>query len=170
MTSPTATDRSLASLRALVHSFFPTLRFFGRYRYAVHAATATTFEGVSVDASVAPRLPTGVPYAQALAGSSCIPTPGTIAHVMFADGDPAQPVCVGFEGGGASTTTVIDATGEVDVGASAGKVNAGRADATVLRDGDTVTISPGNMSGPVTGIVTITLGQGVPVAVSRLKA
>lgn len=106
---PSPIDRSLAAFRALVRSVFPALRYFGRYRYSVHSATATTFDGVPVDVSVAPALPAGVPYAQALAGSSCIPTAGSIAHVMFADGDPSMPVCVGFEGSAASTTTTIDA-------------------------------------------------------------
>lgn len=157
---PTNLDRSLAAFRALVRSVFPTLRYFGRYRYSVHNATASTFDGVPVDASVAPALPVGVPFAPALIGSSCIPTQGTIAHVMFADGDPSQPVCVGFEQGGASTTTAIDA-GAINLGAAAG---------AVVRDGDTVSITPGNGAGVVAGIVSITLGQGSPPAVSKVKA
>ncbi len=109
---PTSLDRTLAAFRALVRSVYPALRYFGRYRYSVHSATATTFDGIPVDATVAPSLPTGVPYAQALAGSSCVPTQGTIAHVMFADGDPGQPVCVGFENGGGASAVVL-ATGTV---------------------------------------------------------
>jgi hypothetical protein len=40
----------------------------------------------------------------------------------------------------------------------------------VVREGDTVSISPGNGSGPVTGIVSITLGQGTPPAKSKVMA
>lgn len=158
---PTNLDRSLAAFRALVRSVFPTLRYFGRYRYSVHNATATTFDGVPVDASVAPALPVGVPFAPALIGSSCIPTQGTIAHVMFADGDPSQPVCVGFEQGGASATTAIDA-GAINLGAAAG---------TLPRAGDTVLIT-GTVTGTtVSGVLTITSGTAqTPPAVSKVKA
>lgn len=143
---PTTLDRSLASFRSLVRSVFPALRYFGRYRYAVHGATATTFDGIPVDATVAPKLPTGVPYAQALAGSSCIPTQGTIAHVMFADGDPGQPVCVGFEGGGSSSV----------VNVPAGAVNLADAQNPVIRAGDKIAIdvTPGPTLGTVSFIGT----------------
>ncbi len=139
---PTSLDRTLAAFRALVRSVYPALRYFGRYRYSVHSATATTFDGIPVDATVAPALPTGVPYAPALAGSSCIPTQGTIAHVMFADGDPGQPWCVGFESGGASSATTIDA----------GAVNLGDAYKPPVRETDTYTAT-----GVVPGTITLTL-------------
>ena len=142
MTQPTSLDRSLAAFRALVRSVFPALRYFGRYRYSVHSATATTFDGIPVDATVAPKLPTGVPYALSLAGSSCVPTQGTIAHVMFADGDPGQPVCVSFEGGGSSTTTTINA----------GTVNIGDGFAPLARVGDTYTL--GTATGPLMFVST----------------
>ncbi len=146
MTTPTAADRTLDAFRRLVRSVFPLALYFGRYRYAVHSATATTFDGTPVNADVAPALPTGVPYAPSLAGSSCIPTQGTIAHVMFADGDPGQPWCVGFEGTGASTTTAIDA-GSVLFGAGA---------ATVIREGDKIALdlTPGPTLGTISFIGT----------------
>jgi hypothetical protein len=156
---PTSLDRTLAAFRALVRSVYPALRYFGRYRYSVHSATAVTFDGIPVDATVAPALPTGVPYAQALAGSSCVPTQGTIAHVMFADGDPGQPVCVGFERATAvgvvvlPTAATIDATGAVNVGPSAGAVNLGDGFARLVREGDTYTL--GTATGPLTFVSTL---------------
>lgn len=157
MTNPTAADRTLDAMRRLVRTFFPALVYLGRYRYTVHSATASTFDGTPVNPDVAPQLPTGVPYALALAGSSCIPVAGTIAHVMFADGDPGQPVCVGFETTGGSTTTAIDA----------GAINLGAALGTVVRQGDTISIAS---VPPVAGIITITLGLGVPPVPSKVKA
>lgn len=151
MTPPTAADRTLDAMRRLVRTFFPALAYFGRYRYTVHSATAATFDGTPVNADVAPQLPTGVPYALALAGSSCVPVAGTIAHVMFADGDPGQPVCVGFEGVSVDTlpsASTVDATGSVSIGGNAGAVGLADAATTVVRVGDSIAIDP------MTGVVS----------------
>lgn len=146
MTSPTAFDRTLAAFRALVRLVSPQLLYFGRYRYSVHSATATAFDGIPVDISVAPALPVGVPYAQALAGSSCIPAVGSIAHVMFADGDPGQPVCVGFE------IPVVNLPSEITINAS-GAVNLGDGFARLVREGDVYTL--GTATGPLTFVSTV---------------
>lgn len=156
MTTPTAADRTLDAMRRLVRTFFPALAYFGRYRYSVHSATASTFDGTPVNPDVAPALPTGVPYAPALAGSSCIPVAGTIAHVMFADGDPGQPVCVGFEGVTIPTAATVDATSPVAVGPSGGAVvGSPTTPARYVREGDVYNI--GTATGPLTFVSTTQL-------------
>lgn len=153
MTTPTAADRTLDAMRRLVRTFFPALVYLGRYRYTVHSATASTFDGTPVNPDVAPQLPTGVPYALALAGSSCVPVAGTIAHVQFADGDPGQPVCVGFEGAVVPSAATVDATAPVAVGPTGGAVTGSpTTPSRYAREGDIYTL--GLSTGPLTFVST----------------
>lgn len=166
---PTTLDRTVSAMRSLVLSFLPQLVYWIVHEYRVEESDGITFSGTPTDASFSPQLPTQVPYSPALAGSSCIVPVGTLAYVAFANADPSRPVLVRFAAT-LPTSARIDATGKVIVGPSAAEVDVGRADAIVVRDGDTISITPGNGAGPVAGIVSITTGQGLPVAKSRLKA
>lgn len=103
--SPTALDRMLAALRLLVRNFFPALTYWIVHEYAVEESDGTTFSGLPTDAGFSPALPTRVPYAPSLAGSSCVVPIGTLAYVGFANADPSKPFLVRF-GAGASATQV----------------------------------------------------------------
>lgn len=167
---PTDSDRLLRAFRKLVLSCMPQLVYWIAHEYTVIESDGSTFSGLPTDADFSPQLPTRVPYAPSLAGSQCVVPQGTLAHVIFVNADSSKPRCVGFDLPSIPTSATVDASNKVIVGVSASEVDAGRADAIVVRDGDTISITPGNMSGTVTGIVSITLGQGSPVAKSRLKA
>ncbi len=176
---PTDADRLLRAFRKLITSCMPQLVYWIAHEYTVIESDGTTFSGLPTDADFSPQLPTRVPYAPSLAGSQCVVPQGTLAHVVFVNADASKPRCVGFDLPSVPTSATVDASASLVLGPTSDQIRVGgsdnavlvaRADATVLRDGDTVSISPGNMSGPVTGVITITLGQGVPPAVSRLKA
>ncbi len=121
MSDPTALDRTLVSMRALVKSFFPGLLYFIVHEYSVAESDGATFSGLPTDAGFSPALPTRVPYSPSLAGSSCIVPVGTLAYVGFANADRGKPYLVRFGAGATSTATTIDA-GAMTIGASASAV------------------------------------------------
>jgi hypothetical protein len=105
-----------------------------------------------------PHLPSLAAVEQWLPGGmAVVPKVGARCLVAFRDARSGTPAVVGYEPGG-----VPD---EVDWDADAVKL--GRADGTVVREGDTISIAGPS---PASGIVSITLGQGSPVAVSKVKA
>lgn len=140
--APTALDRTLVSLRALVLSFLPALKYWIVHEYSVHESDGATFSGLPTDATFSPQLPTRVPYAPALAGATCIVPQGTLAYVGFANADPSKPYLVRFGAGATSTTTTIDA----------GTVNIGDGFARIVREGDVYTV--GVATGPITFVST----------------
>lgn len=87
---------------------------------------------------------------------------GSLVLVAFVAGDPRRPfIAFGPEVGSSTPPAVA-----VDADA----INCGAALGTVIREGDTVSITPGNSSGVVTGMVSITLGLGSPPVKSKVKA
>jgi len=90
--------------------------------------------------------------------------PGANVIVAFIEGDPAQPIVTNFEPKGGPgfrpAKLTIDAVGAIELGAAVG---------TVIRQGDTITISPGNGAGPVTGAIALTAGAP-PILPSKVKA
>jgi hypothetical protein len=68
------------------------------------------------------------------------------------------------------SATKIDTSGTMTLGASSTGVNIGPALGAVIRVGDTILISPGNGAGPVAGVVSVTIGLGVPPLPSTVKA
>jgi hypothetical protein len=88
---------------------------------------------------------------------------GSLVVVGFVQGDPSRPfIAWGPEDGSSTPPAVTIDADAIKLGAALG---------TVVREGDTVSIAPGNGSGPVTGIVSITLGLGTPTPEkSKVKA
>lgn len=146
MTPPTPIDRSLAAFRTLVLSVIPQAVYWIVHEYSVVDSDGATFSGRPTDAAFSPDLPTRVPYSPSLAGSSCVVPAGTLAYVGFANGDGGKPYLVRF-GSGLPTSSTVDATGSVNVGASASKVLAGSATRWALGDGDVVTFN--GFTGPI---------------------
>jgi len=162
MTTPvTAADRTLAAMRALIASVFPSLRFYLAHEYSVQGSDGATFSGVPTDPTFSPALPTRVPYSPSLAGSSAVVPNGALAHVVFINGDPSKPRCVGFDLPTIPTSVAVDATGTASIGTSASSVVLAAATpvitspaaATLQRRvvcyGDTVSVG-GSAIGPVT--------------------
>lgn len=138
---PTASDRTLAAMRKLVASFFPSLIYWIAHEYSVQQSDGATFAGIATDPGFSPALPTRVPYAPSLAGSSCVVPVGTLAHVIFINADPSKPRCVGFDLPAVPTVTSINA----------GTIALGTAEARLVREGDVYSV--GSAVGPITFIM-----------------
>jgi hypothetical protein len=84
---------------------------------------------------------------------------GSTVLVAFVEGDPARPfIAFGPE---------VGAEPPLEVAIDADAIHLGRAHGTVVREGDTISIAS---VPPVVGVVTITVGQGIPPAKSRVLA
>jgi hypothetical protein len=148
MSDPTTNDRTLDAFRLLVRNEDPVRTYQGLHEYAVQRADASTFDGAPTDPDYSPALPTQVPYRPALAGSSCVPTVGTLAYVMFANSNPSKPVLVAF-GPTLPTSATVDATGIVEIGPTAEAVHLAGGNVTltdgtgrVVRYGDPIVFGP----------------------------
>lgn len=147
--SATAADRALSAFRRLVATVFPGFLYALVHEYAVAESDGLTFSGTPTDPDFSPPLPTGVPYAPSLAGSSCVVPVGTLAYVGFANADPGKPYLVRFAQV-TPTSTAVDASGTVTVGASGTAVVLGAPTTPqrFAREGDTYTL------GTATGVLT----------------
>jgi hypothetical protein len=103
--TPTS-DRLWSSFRKLVALLVAPTRFYGRYNYTVANPSLTTIDGTPVDPSLGLPAINGVPL---MSDSIATYTPpaGGLCHIMFLDGDPAQPICVWTAG----TATVVNVMG-----------------------------------------------------------
>jgi len=99
------------------------------------------------------------------AGYSAAYKPGSLVLVGFVEGKATRPfIAFGGEVGGPGTVPLeatIDATETTTIGSSSSDVLLAEGAAAVLRVGDTISISPGNGSGPVAGVVTFS-GPSLP--------
>lgn len=174
MIAPTASDRALAAMRALVRSFFPQLVYFYPHEYSVAESDGTTFSGTPTDATISPPLTTRVPYSPSLAGSSCVVPVGTLAHVVFVNADPSKPRCVGFDLPAIPTQATVDASSTMNVGPSASTVQVGSTFAATPitavghfpRYGDGVSIVPAVGPPLAVGVLTFT-GPAGPVSTGK---
>lgn len=128
---PTASDRTMVALRALMRAEDPQRVPAGIWEYQVQGATSTTFDGSPTEQNFPLPPVVGVPYRSSFAGATCTPTQGTLAYVAFANQDPTRPILIAF----GPTTPVamsLDANTTVTVGASSTQVNLGGAGAVAL--------------------------------------
>ena len=159
-TPPSAMDRLLASLRAIIRAELPQLTFFGSYEYSIQGAGPSTVDVQPTDTTIGLPTLTSVPLRSSLLGSVVTTQAiGGLALIRFVNGDPSRPVCT-------SITTIpeqatIDATGVINIGPSAAKVVLAGGTQGVARVGDSVTIflAPGSY---VTGTMTPVSGSPVP--------
>lgn len=153
-----ATDRAMGAFRKLVLSVYPAAIYWIVHEYSVVTSDGLTFSGRPTDESFSPALPTNVPYAPALAGTSSIVPAGTLAYVGFANADPSKPYLVRF-GSGLPTDTTIDATDTISIGLDASKIFLGgttvatapttaAAERRVVCYGDNLSV--GSAAGPIT--------------------
>lgn len=176
----------VAALRAVVIEIFPHLRFAGDLEYSVQSQDGDRVDLRPVDARLKlPPLP-AVPFrgAPGVAGELAA---GTRVIVRFVNSDPGRPYVAAVIGADddafVPVSLRIDATTEVELGASAADVKLAAALARALRDGEMVKISGllDSTSNAVTspsGLVKIELdplmlaaGPGAPgVGYSKVKA
>lgn len=166
--APTAADRSMAALRAIVRAEDPERVAAGIWEYQVERADAATFDGSPTSADFPLPALVGVPYRGALAGASCVPARGTLAYVAFANQDSTRPVLVAF-GPTVPEAATLDATGTLALGPSSSSVvlasgseSVSPADAVgrFVRYGDPLTV------GAATGVAALPGPTGL---VSKVK-
>lgn len=146
-----AENRLVRALSALASEAHPRAPYAFPYRYRV---VEMVVDRVVLQAV---RRAAGLPDALAvsvwpgMAGLSAELTPGAVVLVQFIEGDASLPVITHHspKGSGAfrPVTVAIDASGTVEVGASADSVSVGAGAARVIREGDNVTV--GTETGPI---------------------
>lgn len=150
----------IATLREATMRAFPWLPYVGNHTFRLAARNAdNTFDLEPIDEALAPlrRVPEHL-----IGGAYVKPIVGTLVVVVYRDNNPERPMIVQGSPLDLSVPDQIKFDARfIDLGAAAG---------TMVRDGDTVQVSPGNGSGPVSGILTITSGTAqVPPALSKVK-
>lgn len=117
---PSVLDRLWTSFRALVGIEIAPLRFLGTYGYTITDTDGTTVDATPNDPSQ--NLPDGKGWLMrsCVCGGTATPTVGNKCLVTFENGDPSIPICVGCDGPASKVS--LDATSELDLGASSGTV------------------------------------------------
>jgi len=167
---PTALDRAMRAFRALTRAEDPARDYRGIWEYSVERADSKTFDGTPTSSDFPLPSLVGVPYRPSLAGSSCVPTKGTLVYVAFANADASRPVVLAF-GPTVPSSATVDATGTLAVGPSAALTQLGSGSepvapgselGRVVRYGDPVMV--GVATGP------ISLPPGPPAPLAKVKA
>jgi hypothetical protein len=91
-------DRLLASIRAIIRAEFSNYRFNGIYEYSIDSTDGTTVDASPVDTSIGLPHIAKVVLASDNIGSTSVPTVGKLCRVMFLNGSPTRPICVGCDG------------------------------------------------------------------------
>ena len=139
-----------AAVRAIVEELFPRRHFAGDYEFSVQSQTGGLVDLRPVDASL--QLPSlrGIPFRGA-PGIAATLNPGARVIVRFVNSDPGRPYVAGLVGeddaGHAVVTLRVSADQSITLGDSGTQVNAGGAQAIVLRNGEAIRIVA---TGPVT--------------------
>lgn len=96
LTSDGAIERLRTDMRALIRSELAALSCFGVWEYTIASGDTKLVDVVSSDS----RMPdlTRVPMMAGLIGEVVTPTPGSKCRIVFVNGDPTRPECVGIEG------------------------------------------------------------------------
>ncbi len=157
------TEAQLTSPRGLLERFLGPLR--RRIQYScLHPARVAgqnadgTLQVVPDDAELKGSGLDRVPIRSGLPGSRVTVQSGARVRLGFDGGNPSKPFAALWDEGLVGATDLVT---EIKLGKGLG---------AVLREGDTISITPGNGAGVVAGVVTVTLGLGAPPEKSRLKA
>src|SRR4051812_21262365 len=143
-------SRLLRAIQAIARETFPRYDFLAKYRYRVVKMNPgddrVQLQAVRKLAGLPDILPVSI--LPGMAGLSAVLQLGAVVLVEFIEGDPSLPIVSHFEAkGGAGFLPVslaLDATGAVNIGATAGAVNMGDALGHVVRYGDQVSIAGPN--------------------------
>lgn len=173
-----AHSRLLRDLQAVARAAFPEMPYSRIYRYRVVKANPGDHRWELQAVSKAQRLPDISPASvhPGVAGAVAKLEQGSVVLVQFVEANPALPVITHFparDGAGwLPLELALDASGLVEIGATASETRIGAGLGRLLREGDTLSltgVTPG--AGPATGVIaTVTLGLGVPPEPSRVKA
>ncbi len=96
LSADSAIERLRADLRAIVRAELAWLSYGCVWEYTIVSGTSSTVDARPTDA----RMPaiTKCPMMPGLLGESVTPTPGTKCRVVFVNGDPSRPECIGIDG------------------------------------------------------------------------
>lgn len=167
-----ATAKVLAALKAFVLQHVEPLKLNALVRYRVISVGADKRLSLQIVRKAA-GFPDVLPIDiwPGLPGGHGEPAAGSVVLVTFVEGNPSMPVVTHFarksDAGFVPVNASLDASSTLRLGEHATDVNAAKALGAVIREGDTVSIAGG---GPASGIITVTLGLGLPPEKSRLKA
>src|SRR5262249_36205020 len=156
--------RLLRRLKALVRAAFPTYDYLPPRRYRVERMVGDRAElRIVKKASGFPNiLPVSLSAAPGLAAELA---PGAVVAVQFLEGDPSLPLVTLYppkgDPGWLPVAVAVDASATITIGAQAPALNLGSAAHAVIREGDTVQISPGNGGGVVAGVISFS-GPSIP--------
>jgi hypothetical protein len=160
-------DRLMAPLRTLFAEMIAPTRFYGTYEFTIATATSTTCTGAPTDASQGLPPMAGWPMRGGVCGESSTPTPGSLCEVIFVNGDRGRPEVVRVVG--PPLRASLDATAELDLGASSPLVAVAGGGPAIGRVGDAVSVTfttadaalilapPGTVGGPCSAAGAITL-------------
>lgn len=155
---PINVDRLLYLFRRLVRLQDPRQTFRGIYEFVVVnvASDGTTIDGTLMDATV--PLPGITKIALRLPIMTATLTVGSRCLVTFINGDPTRGIVI--SGDPIPVKASLDASTEVDIGASAAIVNLAGGGPAVGRVGDTISISPAQFA------AAVPVSSGNPVTIS----
>lgn len=111
---PTDLDRLLSSFRKLVRAEFPQLTFMGIWEYAVEGVGTNTIDCSPTDTAIPLPTLSKVPLRASILGNTVTPTVGARAIIIFLNGDPTKPVCVGVDG--PPVVATVAASGTLNLG------------------------------------------------------
>lgn len=132
-----------AAVRAIVEELFPRRHFTGDFEFSVQSQTDGLVDLRPVDTSL--QLPSlrGIPFRGA-PGIAATLNPGARVIVRFVNSDPGRPYVAGIVGeddaGHAVVTLRVSADQSITLGDAGTQVNAGGAQAIVLRNGEAIRI------------------------------
>lgn len=132
---PTALDRLLKALRAIIREELPRLTFFGLYEYVVAGASSNTADLRATDTTIG--LPDMVKVPLRLPASTATLTTGAKAILAFVNGDPGRPFVLTAD----NVTTLA-------IGQAASTMSLAAGVAGIARAGDPV------QAGPYLGTIT----------------
>lgn len=137
---PTALDRLLTAIRALIRAEFPQYTYAGLYSYTIQSINSGTgaIDCMPVDTTVPLPGLSNISLSPSLLGDLCLATAGSVCLVEFVNADPSRPVVVSI--GATNFTGTVDASQSMAVGPSASTVNLGAAAMPIARVGDTVSV------------------------------
>lgn len=153
--APSASDRLLTAIRAIVRAEFPAFTFAGTYEYTVSGVNGDgSINGVPTDPSITLPALNNIPLRPSTVGGTAKPTTGNKCLVRFVNQDPTRPIVVGNDA--LVNTVTIDASQTVNIGPSVSQavvLAGGTAPAARLSDAVVVFFgsSPITIAGLVTG-------------------
>lgn len=170
------TDRLFDTFLAAVRKAFPWWGYCATYEYSIFTINGGgAYDLRPTDGSL-PPLPS-VKFKPGIPGLTALLRVGCLAYVTFINHDSGRPMIVSLadpdDAGFVPLGFTLQASGNIAItsgavlSADGTSVALGAAEAPVVRVGDTVAIAGAS---PAVGVITVTMGLGIPPLPSRVLA